>query len=318
MDPMSALLGGIRAEGSVVSRAVLEAPWTIHIGDGAPLTMITVVCGGAVVVLADGTETHLGAGRTAVVRGPEPFELADAPGTRDRPHTAYELSCFAEPDAGAATTTTTTTTAGLGPWGEECDDSTGLIVGAYRAAGRRHDRLLRALPALLVVADDSEVCGWLEATAAETVARRAGSQALMDRLLDWGLVCTLRTWFEREGSQAPAWYRGYADPVVGPALEAIHDRPGHRWTVAALAAEAGVSRALFAKRFTEIVGTPPLAYLTEWRMAEAGELLADPDRTVAAVARAVGYADSFGFSAAFKRHTGLSPTAFRSAATSTR
>src|SRR5690606_22129058 len=99
---------------------------------------------------------------------------------------------------------------------------------------------------------------------------------------------------------------------VGPALAAIHRRPEHRWTVAALAAEADVSRALLAKRFTEVVGVPPATYLTDWRMTEATELLAERDRTVGAVARKVGYADAFGFSMAFSGHAGQSPAEFRS------
>ena len=96
-------------------------------------------------------------------------------------------------------------------------------------------------------------------------------------------------------------------------MRLIHNRPEHPWTVASLAAEAAVSRALFAKRFTEVIGEPPLTYLTEWRMAEAEELLADPARSVAQVATSVGYSDAFGFSAAFKRSRGSSPTEFRAA-----
>ncbi|WP_281186313.1 helix-turn-helix transcriptional regulator [Nocardia crassostreae] len=105
-----------------------------------------------------------------------------------------------------------------------------------------------------------------------------------------------------------------ADEIVAPALQAIHTYTGKGWTVAALAAESGVSRALFAKRFAAVMGQPPLNYLTECRMDEAEELLADSDLTVAQVAKKVGYADAFGFSAAFKRHRGMIPKAFRSAA----
>jgi AraC-like DNA-binding protein len=304
---MSDLLAGIRAEGSILSRAVLAAPWAIHFRDEVLLTMVSVVCGQAEVVLEDGSRTRLDAPTTAVIRGPGAFALEDGGDPRDRSRVEYELSCFSEPDLQASD-------CDLGGWGEACDQATGLVVGAYRGAGRRHEGLIRALPPVLVVEEEVEECPWLAATVAETETelRRAGSQALTDRLLDWGLVCTLRSWFEQEGSRAPAWYRGYADPVVGPALAAIHGRPERRWTVASLAAEAGVSRALLAKRFTEVVGTPPATYLTDWRMTEAKELLADHDRTVAAVARAVGYADAFGFSQAFKRHTGQSPTEFRS------
>ncbi|MFE7724056.1 AraC family transcriptional regulator [Nocardia rhizosphaerihabitans] len=313
MDPLSSLLSGIRADGSVVAHAVLRAPWTIRFADRAPLIMVCVLRGGGTLVLADGSRTRLGAGDTAVVQAGEPFQLNDTEAAPDRPLTEYELSCFVpdgfgRTDSSCATPESDEAIAETGAPGE-----TSLIVGAYRASGRRHERLLRALPPVMVVAADSDVCAWLEDSAAEAVRHSAGSQAMMDRLLDWSLVCNLRTWLAEQQHCAPNWYRGMADPVVGPALEAIHAKPFERWTVASLAAEAAVSRALFAKRFTEVIGEPPLTYLTEWRMAEAEELLADPARSVAQVATTVGYSDAFGFSAAFKRSRGSSPTEFRAA-----
>ncbi|MBB5911311.1 AraC-like DNA-binding protein [Nocardia transvalensis] len=307
MDPLSSLLGGIRAEGSVVSYAVLEAPWTIRFADRAPLTMVSVLRGGGTLRLPDGTERVVGVGDTAIVRGPEPFHLTGGAATADRPPVEYEIACFT-PDVDC-------TAQDLGGirWGNDPDGATALIAGAYRASGHRHERLLRALPPVLIVNEDTEVCAWLESAAADAALRSAGSQALMDRLLDWALVCTLRTWFEREGADAPGWYRGLADPILAPALRAFHDRPAQTWTVAALAAESRVSRALFAKRFTEVMGSPPLTYLTECRMDEAGVLLSDTDLSVAEIARTIGYADAFGFSAAFKRHRGVSPSAYRTA-----
>ncbi|WP_217249397.1 AraC family transcriptional regulator [Streptomyces sp. AC602_WCS936] len=308
MDPLSSLLSGIRAEGSVVSHAVLTAPWTIRFADGAPLTMVSVLRGGGTLLLADGTERAVGVGDTAVVRGPAPFCLADRPGTVHRPHAAYEIACFT-PEAEC-----TAQELGGIRWGTDPDGATALIVGAYRASGHRHERLLRALPPVLVINEDVEVCAWLETAAADAAQRTAGSQALMDRLLDWALVCTLRNWFDQAGAAAPSWYRGLADPVLAPALQAFHDRPAEPWTVASLATRAGVSRALFAKRFTQVMDRPPLAYLTECRMADAETLLADTDLGIAEIAKSVGYADAFGFSAAFKRHRGLSPSGFRAAA----
>nr|WP_254878869.1 AraC family transcriptional regulator [Streptomyces sp. NA04227] len=307
MDPLSSLLSGIRAEGSVVSHAVLEAPWTIRFADGAPLTMVSVLRGGGILLLPDGSERKVGVGDTAIVRSSGTFHLVDRSATLDRPHVEYEIACF------AADAECTAQDLGGIRWGNEPDGATALIVGAYRASGRRHERLLRALPPVLVINEDTEVCTWLETAAADAALRTAGSQALMDRLLDWALVCTLRTWFERAGSEAPDWYRGLADPILAPALQAFHARPFGRWTVAALAAESGVSRALFAKRFTEVMGRPPLTYLTECRMNEAEALLSDTDSSLAQIAKSVGYADAFGFSAAFKRHRGLSPSAFRAA-----
>ncbi|WP_100446545.1 AraC family transcriptional regulator [Glycomyces xiaoerkulensis] len=307
MDPLSELLGGIRAEGAVISEALLEAPWTIRFEDEAPLTMLTFARGGATLLTADGTETEVSAGQTAVVRGPKPFLLADAPDSADRPHTEYRVSCF-EPGADEQCAAFDF---GEGRWGNAEAGATAVFVGAYRAIGRRHERLLRALPPTLVIDDPSEVCGWLEEAVTEAGDRRPGSQALVDRLFDWGLVCTIRSWFDREGPQAPAWYRGFADEVVGPALRAIHAEPSRPWTVAALAAESRVSRALFARRFTEVMGEAPMSYLTVWRMDLAQELLTDTERTIAQVAKAVGYADAFGFSAAFKRRLGMRPSDFR-------
>ncbi|MFF0201269.1 AraC family transcriptional regulator [Streptomyces sp. NPDC005017] len=308
MDPLSSLLSGIRAEGSVVSHAVLTAPWTIRFADGAPLTMVTVLRGGGTLLLPDGTERVIAAGDTAIVRGPAPFLLADEPGAVHRPHAEYEINCFT-PEAPCSGRE-------LGGihWGADQGGATALVVGAYRASGHRHERLLRALPPVLVVTEDAEVCAWLESSAADAARFSSGSQALMDRLLDWALVCTLRTWFDQAGADAPSWYRGLADPVLAPALHAFHGRPADTWTVASLAAQAGVSRALFARRFTELMGPPPLAYLTECRMDDAEALLADTDLSLAQIAKTVGYADAFGFSAAFKRHKGVSPSAFRAAA----
>ncbi|MFH8973417.1 AraC family transcriptional regulator [Streptomyces sp. NPDC017890] len=307
VDPLSSLLSGIRAEGSVVSHAVLTAPWTIRFADGAPLTMVSVLRGGGTLLLPDGTERAVGVGDTAIVRGPAPFCLADRPGTVHRPHAEYEIACFTEAAC-------TAQELGGIRWGTDPDGATALIVGAYRASGHRHERLLRALPPVLVINEDVEVCAWLETAAADAAQRSAGSQALMDRLLDWALVCTLRNWFDQAGVDAPNWYRGLADPVLAPALQAFHDRPAEPWTVASLATRAGVSRALFAKRFTQVMDRPPLAYLTECRMADAEAMLADTDLGIAEIARSVGYADAFGFSAAFKRHRGLSPSGFRAAA----
>jgi AraC-like DNA-binding protein len=57
-----------------------------------------------------------------------------------------------------------------------------------------------------------------------------------------------------------------ADPAIGPALRAIHASPDTQWTVDTLARESGLSRAAFARRFSTVLGEPPLTYLTSWRM----------------------------------------------------
>jgi transcriptional regulator GlxA family with amidase domain len=102
--------------------------------------------------------------------------------------------------------------------------------------------------------------------AEEIVRDELGQQVVLDRLLDLLLVAALRVSFSRPGAEVPAWYRG--DRVVGRALRMMQNDPGHPWTVAGLAAGAGVSRAALARRFNELVGELPMTFLTGWRMAD--------------------------------------------------
>lgn len=182
------------------------------------------------------------------------------------------------------------------------DGHASVVSGTYGAQGAVARRLTAALPDALV-APGSDEC------AAFYAAVGTGAPGVVtDRLLDWLMVCALREWFDRE--HGTGWLAARGDEVVGPVLRAMHAQPARAWTLALLAKEAGVSRTTLAGRFARLVGVPPLTYLTEWRMALAADLLTE-SATVAAVARQVGYADAFGFSAAFKRVYGFSPSECR-------
>ncbi|GAA3061340.1 hypothetical protein GCM10020254_01470 [Streptomyces goshikiensis] len=205
---------------------------------------------------------------------------------------------------------------GVRTWGAEFQDagSAVMLSGTYQAPSEIGRRLLSALPAVLVrpaAAADATLIGLL---ASEISRDEPGQEIVLDRLLDLLLIGVLRTWLADPGSGAPAWYRAQGDPVVGPALRMLHENPAHGWTVEELGVKAGVSRASLARRFTELVGEPPMAYLTGWRLALAADLLREPDATVAAVARRVGYGSAFALSTAFKRVRGVSPQEFRTGA----
>jgi AraC-like DNA-binding protein len=132
---------------------------------------------------------------------------------------------------------------------------------------------------------------------------------VLDRLLDLLLIATLRAHFAT--SDAPGWYRASADPIVGPAIKALHDDPAQPWTIDKLARLAGVSRAALARRFNDLVGEPPMSFLTGWRIALAADLLLEPGATVGSVAPQVGYGSSFALSTAFKRLRGVSPQQYK-------
>jgi AraC-like DNA-binding protein len=204
---------------------------------------------------------------------------------------------------------------GVRTWGNSPVGSTVMLNGTYELEGEVSRRLLGALPHLLVLPSDAWESPLLGLLAEEIVKDEPGQEAVLDRLLDLLLIAVLRAWFARPDAQAPGWYRAYSDPVVGRALRLIHDDPARQWTVAELAAEAGVSRAAFARRFNELVGEPPMTFLTDWRLSLAADLLLEPDATIGSVAYQVGYSTPFALSTAFKRVRGISPRQHRLAAT---
>jgi len=101
------------------------------------------------------------------------------------------------------------------------------------------------------------------------------------------------------------------DPLIGKALALIHDQPASHWTIDALAKQSGMSRTVFAERFAELVGIPPMHYIAKWRMQVASELLIGSNATLASIAADIGYESDAAFSRAFKRLFGVPPSAWR-------
>ncbi|WP_329107776.1 AraC family transcriptional regulator [Micromonospora sp. NBC_01699] len=299
MDPFDDLLRGVRADGAAFGRSVLTPPAALRFVDGAPLTLCVPLRGEGWITRAGGEKPlQVRVGEAVVVRGPEPFVFSTEPRSEFRPGELRDVHCGQSrvtepaPDADPA-------------------ERTVLLAGAYHVQGRAPQRLLGVLPPVLVATDDHDCASLRDYLDSQLGSCRPGRQIVLDRMLDWLLVCTLRDWFDQPGAEPPDWYRALGDDTVGPVLRAMHDAPNQPWTIASLAARAGVSRTTLAKRFTELVGEPPLTYLTDWRMTLAADLLTGSTATVAAVARQLGYADGFGFSAAFKRVHGVSPSEHR-------
>lgn len=86
------------------------------------------------------------------------------------------------------------------------------------------------------------------------------------------------------------------------------------WDVATLARGVHMSRGHFHRAVRDLHGKPPMKIVTELRMRRAEALLRHTDNPVFSIATRVGYEDPFAFSVAFKRHAGVSPRAFRQAA----
>jgi AraC-like DNA-binding protein len=308
VDAFGDLFRGMRAQGSLFGSSTLTAPWALHFVDGAPLTLCTVIGGEGWIVPQDRPPVRLGAGETVVVRGPEPFMFVDEVGTQAEPVACGEYCAL--PEEGGTRHRRGWNDGGV----DSCDGTTTLIVGAYPVHGEISRRLLDTLPVVLRVEAGGPGDAVLDHLGAEVAADVPGQQVVLDRLLDWLLVCAVRDYFDRPDGEPPAWYAAQRDPVVGDALRLLHAEPAAPWTVSTLGERTGVSRSTLAKRFADLVGEPPLTYLTRWRMTLAADLLTErAGVTIAEVARAVGYSDAFAFSAAFKRTRGVSPSQFRRA-----
>ncbi|WP_224389749.1 AraC family transcriptional regulator [Pseudonocardia sp. ICBG1293] len=313
MDPFADLFRGLRAQGSLFGSSTLTAPWSLLFVDGAPLTLCAMIEGAGWVVVDGRAPEYVETGDILIVRGPGPFSFVDALGTAAEP-VECGVDC-AVPELGG--TRHRIGWSDRGPDEPAGDGTTTLVVGAYPVRGEVGRRLLDVLPEVVRVDPGGATDAVRELLAVEVAVDAPGQQVVLDRLLDWALVCSLREWFDRPGSEAPPWWAAQRDPVVGSALRLLHTEPAAEWTVASLAARVGVSRSTMAKRFGDLVGEPPLTYLTRWRMTLAADLLVEREEaTIAEVARAVGYADPFGFSAAFKRIRGVNPSRFRRAAVS--
>jgi AraC-like DNA-binding protein len=307
VDALAGLLNGPRAQGAFLLRASMDPPWSVRIQDQAPLSLVAMMRGEAWVVPDHGDMARLGPGDVAIMRGPEPYVFADDPGTPPQAviHPGQHCTTPNGDDLAQAMDL------GVRTWGNSPDGAAMMLIGTYEQVGEIGRRLLGALPGLLVLPGAAWESPLIPLLGDEVVKDEPGQEVVLDRMLDLLLIAVLRAWFARADADAPAWYRADSDPVVGRALRMLHNNPAHPWTVATLAAEVGVSRAALARRFTELVGEPPMTFLTGWRLALAADLLREPDATVGAVARQVGYGSPFALSTAFKRVRGVSPRQHR-------
>jgi AraC-like DNA-binding protein len=190
-----------------------------------------------------------------------------------------------------------------------------FVCGFLGCDLRPYNPLLSALPHEIVargVAGD-----WLTEFPRHVVAEsndaRPGADTMLTRMAELMFVEVVRRYVASLAPRDTGWLAGLVDAVVGPALRALHERPEHAWTLPELAHTIGASRTVLVQRFSELVGVPPMQYLTQWRLQLAADHLARGSAKVATIGSRVGYESEAAFSRAFKRATGQSPSAWRNA-----
>jgi AraC-like DNA-binding protein len=137
---------------------------------------------------------------------------------------------------------------------------------------------------------------------------RQGDPVICRMMAKTVLLSVIRAW--AANGCAPAGWPAASDPFLDRVVEAIHERPGDEWTVESLANVGAMSRSVFAERFRAAIGRSPADYVTEVRVDEAKRML-EAGRSVSETSRALGYASDEGFSRAFRRRTGMTPSSWR-------
>lgn len=205
---------------------------------------------------------------------------------------------------------------GTGPRARSGRDETELLCGKYWLDCSRMHPLMAELPEVVHlpsrVGSHLELRAAIDLLAGELDEVRPGSCVALPSLLDLLLVYMIRSWMTETTSGA--WPTALGDPVTAAALRAMHSKPAAPWSIDRLAAEAGVSRPTLARRFTTLVGRPPMAYLTWWRVILAATLLRDTTETLATIAGRVGYSSPYALSHAFEREFGTTPGRYRAKA----
>ena len=305
IDDFSGLLEGPRARGAFTLRGSFVGPWSLRIQSDSPLTLMAMMKGECFITHDNGKRIHLRQGDVAITRAPGHYTVADQ---QDRQPTVYVFpgqECRTQNGELCSEKMMLETRT----WGNAVNGSDLFLVGSYESFAEVSERLLHSLPPILSVKKENLNSPLIEMLNDEVAINAPGQAAVLDRLLDMVLIAVLRTWFDRD--EATPWYQAKGDRVINQILKLIHKTPAHPWTLDSMASQVGVSRAALAKRFQQVIGEPPMTFLTRWRLALAADLLAEPNETIGTIADRVGYSSPYALSSAFKRVRGISPSEHR-------
>ncbi len=305
-DPLGEALHFLRMSGTFYARCEFSAPWALELPALPGTLMFHVVTSGECTLVVPGAAPRsLRPGGLALVPHGQGHRLESDPtatgiGLFDLPREElserYEMLRI---DGGGQPAT--------------------LICGVVRFDHPAGRHLMGLLPRLMTVDGGTPLeQDWLQSTlrlmAHEARALRPGGETVITRLADVLVIQAIRAWLDQDPEAHAGWLGAVRDPQVGQAINLIHRGPGQEWTVARLAHEVAMSRSAFAARFTELVGEPPMQYVTRWRMSVAPTLLENRAASLSEIAEKLGYRSEAAFSRAFKRETGMSPGAARAAA----
>jgi AraC-like DNA-binding protein len=318
MDALSDALRVLRLSGAVFMDAEFTAPWCVLSEGRRPITE-PLPPGGNVIffhLLIEGRcSARLAGGGQAVELGPGDIVMM----SRDDSHLMG--SDLGLRPINAAVLVKPAATNGLmrleyGGGGEKTRFACSFLTCDERLCRPLLDSLPRILR--IPLGEGPEVA-WLRNLMRtgneETAAARPGGATVLAKLAELLFAEGMRRYITSLPDGTVGWLAGLRDRFVGRALALMHERPGHDWTVDEIADNVGISRSALSQRFTDLIGQPPMQYLTRWRMTTAAQRLRGEEVSIARVAADIGYDSEAAFNRAFKRELGVTPAAWRRSAT---
>ena len=323
VDVLSDVLQAVRLSGALFFLTDASSPWSVAVPRSTALTSIlhpraqhlisyhVVTSGSCWCHCASAPALFLNEGDVVVIPHGDEYQLSQPAGHHSQ-WTAHEVLGFFR-DMARRDHPFVVTEGGGGPGGVK------VLCGFLGCDVRPFNPVFGALPPLLHVPRVPRAPGTkgdplshlIDFTMQESRVRDAGTECVIVRLAELMFVEVVRRYLASVPPGQTGWLAGLRDPVIGEALGLLHRAPERDWTLPRLAREVNQSRSVLAERFTHVVGSPPMQYLTRWRMQLAARLLADGSQKVAAIAAAVGYESEAAFSRAFRRATGVPPATWR-------
>lgn len=298
VDPLGQALHSLHMSGTFYSRAELSAPWGIDLPAMPDCLMFHIVTKGSCwIEFPNGEQRQLVSGDFALIPHGQGHTIADDPGTeaihifdleRELISPRYEL--FSHGGGGSLAH---------------------LICGAVSVKDPAAQRVVSLLPKIIVMQTTTPENKWLIETIhmmiGEAESLKPGGDTIITRVSDIFVVQAIRHWLENDPLAKTGWLGALRDEQIGKAIALVHRSPTHPWSVESLANAVGISRSGFAKRFTDLVGEPPMHYVRKWRFQVAEGWLRDTDMPLAEIAEKLDYESEASFNRAFKKFTGSTP-----------
>lgn len=310
-DALSQILTALKMRGSVYFHTHFTPPWGVRVPAFSNVARFHMVIRGDCWVRVEGTDEpiHLATGDLIVIPHGASHILSD---TRDQPPKQLDevLDRSGYRGDGALIY-------GGADEGPACK----IFCGHFEFEQGAMHPVLSSLPASIHLPNTQTMnAEWLESVmrfvSAEVLGEKAGADAIVHRLTEIIFIQVVRAFVDRSG-EAAGCLAGVLDPNLSRTLSAVHTAPAEPWTVDAMASEAGMSRTLFAERFTSLMGMTPHGYVTQWRMQLARRQLLESDDAIIEIAEATGYGSEAAFARAFKRQFDIAPARFRRTAAAT-